>query len=410
MIAAGNDVQIRQQRGIIQGRGHLSHAAAHGIVPAGVFGGGLVALGRAELAHNIAEGKGLAGFQYSVVQLVAGQLQVGIAVAVAGGTGLMFTQGIPEEGIGVQNVRLDVLHGDTDLVAVVGFVNELLGGFQVEAVTVRAGDGLKGLQIHGGVHRLDVEFLVNGFQIHRVRFRGGFHILHFHQEHMQAVSIQNLIVDIVHVETDAGGAHGDDQRLAGSVLVELVCGQLRLGAFQAIGGLGQGAAGILGIGGQSVLDIIGIQIQIGEQGDDVLLGLGSGVNLIPLRLGAGAAVFIGGVDGGLHVQLCIGVLGRQAKLGAGQIDDHILTAIGLVGGLLHGADGFILGHAAHVDISQEHIVQDPVVIGIGGAGHEDGDDHHDQHQCRAAQAQHDGLLVFVVKIQEHIELGRLGRL
>ena len=298
VIAPGRNIQIGQQRGIIQGGSHLGNAALFHIVHSGIFRCHPVAAG---FVQNGAEGKGFTGIQNGTVQRTAGQLQILVPAVVAGSPGLMLSQRVPEQGSVVQNFRRNVFHGDPQNFAVLGFGHQRGCFCQIEFISIGTGDGFEGLKIDGSIYRGNVEFLVNGFQINGIRFCGGFHIRYLHPELMEAVCVQNLFIDIPGIEADTRRAHDNDQGLGGCLLVELVCGQNGLIAFQAVAGLGQCASGILCVSRQGSENIVCIQLQVRQQGD--VLGL--------LRRCQG--------KGCIHccpdIQLRAGVLRRQDQLG-----------------------------------------------------------------------------------------------
>ena len=227
---------------------------------------------------------------------------------------------------------------------------------------------------------------------------------------MQAVGVQHLVIHGLGIEANARGTQGDDQSLGGGFFVKFVRRQLRFFPFQTVAGLGQSAAGVLGVGIQGAADIVRVQVQIGQQSNDVLLGAGSGIGLLLLRLGSRAAVVVGGFHGGFGVQRGFGVLGTQAQLGAGQVDDHVGFAEGLAGGLLHGADGLAFGHAADVDIGEIYVVQNFVVIGVRGAEQENGHHADQQHQYQGACRSQNQLLVFIEEGHGLIQPIGIGRL
>ena len=314
MVGAGDNFQIGKQCAAIQRGGDLTDAAANLIhqIVAGICRGGLVALCGGAFAQSVVEGEGLAGVQHDAVQRLTCQLQIRGAVGVvtvgrAGGA-----QNIPEEHVVVQNFRGDIFHGNADDLAVLRRTDLLLRLHHVEHVAVGAGDGLEGLHIDGGVHGLYADIVVNFLQINGIRFALGLRALRLYGENVHAVGVQNLVEHIIYVEIYAGSSHCDDQRqLRGVFFVKFVRRKIGDVAFQRIGGLGQQTAGGSGVVLQNALDIILLQMQVGQQPDDVVAPEGRLIGFLTLGLGAGSAVGIGGVDGGLCVQLRAGIAGGQ---------------------------------------------------------------------------------------------------
>ena len=221
-------------------------------------------------------------------------------------------QNIPEEHVVVQNFRGDIFHGNADDLAVLRRTDLLLRLHHVEHVAVGAGDGLEGLHIDGGVHGLYADIVVNFLQINGIRFALGLRALRLYGENVHAVGVQNLVEHIIYVEIYAGSSHCDDQRqLRGVFFVKFVRRKIGDVAFQGVGGLGQQTAGGSGVVLQNALDIILLQVQVGQQPDDVVAPEGRLIGFLTLGLGAGSAVGIGGVDGGLYVQLRAGIAGGQ---------------------------------------------------------------------------------------------------
>ena len=415
--AVGN-FHIGHQHAVVQSGTDLADAAAQDpvLLGADLVVGVLIALGGGALAYGIVEGEGLAGVHNGAVDGLTGQGQIGLQVTGVFIGGVVFCQNILVEHFLVEHGGGDEFHGDPDFLAVVGLVHQLLGFFQIEAVAIGAGDDFIILQIHGGIDRLDVEFVVNGLKIHRIRLGHGVQALHGDGETLEAVGVQDLFVNRIHVKVDTGGAQDDDQGLGfGGFGIEVLVFQVRQAALQTIGDLGQGTAGIGGAFVQHIQDVIFFQFQVRQQANDVGFREGIQVSLFPLGLGAGAAIVIGFVDGGFDIQTGLGVGRRQAYLGASQIHHHVQTGIGQAGGVLHGADGFVLGHAAHIYAADDHVVQNGLVIGVGRTEEEDADKQQDQHQCGTAQGQQRDFSILLKKSgglveQGHHLIGKFHRL
>ena len=85
MRRADGDVQIAEQAGGIDGRGHLADAAALGLftlAAGGIDGRGLIALFLGTLTDDAVERELLAGIQDRAVDGLAGQLEIGGTVGV----------------------------------------------------------------------------------------------------------------------------------------------------------------------------------------------------------------------------------------------------------------------------------------------------------------------------------------
>ena len=335
-----------------------------------------------------------AGIEHGVVDGFAGQTQILVAVIVIVSAGLVFAQGVLEKCVIVENFGRDVFHGNSQHFAILGFFHKLFRCFQIKAVTVGTGLGFEILEVDRGVYRLDVKFFVDGLQIDGIRIGDGGYIFHFHQELMEAVGIQNLFIDGICVKTDAGGTHNDYQRLGGSVCVESVSGQYRLIALQTVTGLCQRAAGVLGVGKQFITDVIQIQLQVGQRGNDMLFFQGVLICLFLLCLVSGAAIFKGGIHSSLYIQPCFRFLGGKPDFRTGQVDDHVLLGIGILGCGSQRGDCFAFGHAADVDIRDQNIGENNIRIGIFFfTGEENGNKENDQQQSDAAQTQNNGGLM-----------------
>ena len=156
----------------------------------------------------------------------------------------MLSQSIPEEGIVVQNLRGDILHGNPEHLAMLSSFHHFLCDFQIEFISIGAGHGFKGLEVDGGIHRFDVEFFIDGLQINGIRFADGLHIFHSNLELMETIGIQDLFVDITGIKSHAGCTHDNHQGLRGGVFIELIRSKNRFCTFQTIGGLCKRTAGI----------------------------------------------------------------------------------------------------------------------------------------------------------------------
>ncbi len=264
MGGPGQNLHVREQRGVVEGGGHLADAAAHHVhqLPALVAGSGQVALVGGALTQGIVEGEGLAGVDDYTVESLAGKLQIGGPVAVSGVGGPALSQHIPVELALIEDVRLYGPHGDTDRLAVIGPGHGLRSLLQIEVVAIGAGDnpGIGG--VHTGVYGGDIEFIIDLLQIQGLGLGFVAHIGDLHGEPAVAVGVQNQGVDLVGVDADAGLAHGDDQGLAGGGGVKLVGGKLRPRSLQAVGGLGQGVSGVQEEGVQYLPDILVVQGQV----------------------------------------------------------------------------------------------------------------------------------------------------
>ena len=126
-----------------------------------------------------------------------------------------------------------------------------------------------------------------------------------------------------------------------------------------------------------------------------MLGIhGSIQGLLPLFLGAGAAVVKGIVHQLIHIQLGIGIGGGQVQLNIREMDDHILLGIGAVGGSTDGGAGLRFAHVADVDTGDGNIVEDLTVVGIDGKQvHQSTDDAHQQNSGHGAKADQNDLAV-----------------
>ena len=321
-------------------------------------------------------------------------------------------QNVPEKDIVVQNFRGDIFHGNADNLAVLRRADLLLRLHHVKLVAVGAGDGLEGLHVDGGIHGLYTDFVVNFLQIHGIRFAFGLCALRLHGKDVHAIGVQNLIEQVIYVEIHAGSPHRDDQRqLGGAVFVKFVRRKLGNVAFQGVGGLGQQTAGGSGVVLQNALDIILLQMQVGQQPDDVVAPEGRLVGLLTLGLGAGSAVFIGGVYGGLDIQLCAGVTGGQPQCGIAQRHHHVLLRVGLAGDGTDGSDGVGFTHPAHIHTGNGDVVQNFLAVGVtGDVDDENGDEGENQNQRGGAQGHHHGLLVAVYKGENFIQEGRSAAL
>ena len=122
-------------------------------------------------------------------------------------------------------------------------------------------------------------------------------------------------------------------------------------------------------------------MQVGQQSDDVVAPEGRLVGLLTLGLGAGSAVFIGGVHGGLDIQLRAGVAGGQPQCGIAQRHHHVLLRVGLVGDGADGGDGVGFAHSAHIHTGDGDVVQNFLAVGVAGdVDDENGDEGENQNQ------------------------------
>ena len=399
VVDAEDDLQVSNQGAIVQSGGDLADAAADGIdqLVAGVGGSGLVALLFGTLAQGFVEGEFLTRLQDHAVQGLAGQPQVGVPVLVVGVGGLTGTQHILEQNVVLQNGGGNILHGNAHGGAVLRVIHKLLGLFYVKSVAIDAGNGLEGLHIDRGIHRGDVQLLVNGLHVQRIGGALGGDFLHLHQELGHAVGIQNILENLVNVQTQTGGADGDHQSLAGGGFIEFVHLQNGHFALQGIGRLGQDGAELIGIILQGQVDVLLVQLQIGQQADGVVGAVGSLVGCLPLFLGAGTSVAVGGLDGCFDIQGHAGVGRGQADGLIGKGDDHV-AAVGAGQVLCYGILCLAAGHAAHVDAGDGHVVQDLAVIGVGSAADKDsGDGTDNQNQYQSAGPHQNHLLILAEK-------------
>ena len=360
-----HNLHICQKSTVIQGRGALADAAAKGIcqVLAGIGGGLLVALFLGPLPQSLVVGEGFAGLQDHSVQGFAHNAQIGIPVFVGGMGGFTRAKHIPEKKA-FRLRRGDVRHGDTQGVTILAVGQKCLRVFQIKAVAIGARHDLVGIGVNSCVHGGNIQFVINGVQIQRSRFRVFRHIAHFHQEHIHAVRVQNLCVQLLNIQTEAGGSQGQHQSLAGSVFIKALRAQIGLFSFQGIAGLGELAGIFPGVLAQGLGDVVFIQLQIGEKADGVIAG--EGCLIIPLLfcLGAGTAVGKSRAHGGSHIQLGACLLGGEGQGFLGELNHHVLLCKGAGCGPFYGADGLAAGHAAYVDTGDHHIVQNPVAIGV----------------------------------------------
>ena len=312
--------------------------------------------------------------------------------------GLPGAQNILEQRRFVQNIRLNVFHGNTDFFSEFRFVHQFFRFFQIELIAVGAGLDFGSGWIDGGIYRSNIEFLVDGFQIDGIRLRQFLNGLYRHQKLVVSIGLQNLLKHRLRIKPDTRGTHGDHQSLTGGFFIKFIRRKLRLFTLQAIFGLGQGTPGISRIAFQHAADVFFIHIHIVCKVDDIGLDFGSGIGLLLFLGGAGSAIGISGGHRFFHIQSRFGVLSGQFYLYTRQVYYHGLCAVGLIGDGFHCGDGFVFGHAAHGDISEKHIVQNFPVVGIRGAGQKNPHHANNQNQRHGAQTCQNVFLVLGAKI------------
>ncbi len=401
MGRALNDLEIRQQAGIVDRRGHLAHAAADlglGGAAGDVGRGGLVALALGALAHGAVEGEGVAGQQNGAVDGLAGQNQIGGAVFDVGVGRIHVGQHVAEE-LGLEEFLGDLgrnlLQADGELLALLG-LGELLGnGLFVEAIAQNLVGDLKGHLVIGGVLRLGAVVGVELFHVHRVRGLGGIGLPG--SKVRRGIGVHQRVEDGLGVERALGGAHGDHDILH---VLGLRRGRLlALAVFLVAGGLDRFGLGLGGDGGLLEGDVLFLDqivrrlAQAGlVHGEEVgrvdavfgIFGLGLGLGLV--KDAALAAVVVGGLDRGFQIHLNVALLRRDGQrkglvlfrvaggLRGRDGEDHIVFLVLAADGR-DGLQRLLLGHAPDVHAPCVNVGIDQPVVFIAVVKQHAGDDH-----------------------------------
>ena len=387
MAAAGDDLQIGQKRSVVEGGGHLADAAAY--LRGGGAGaegtGGLVTPLLGAFTQNFVVVEGVTGHQHIIVDSFAGQLQVGVAVVVIGVGSLHSSQLIPEElllQILAQDLGNDILHRNLQSLTVGCFAQKLLGSLQIEGIAVDLHGHLKGIHVHRGIHSFGVEHIVDLCQIQDLRRQ--LLIGHFSLDlkYVHAVGIQHIVVDILDIHVPTGTAGLQNQDLGLRFFVEFIAVQFGHIALQLPGGFFKDAVEASAVFIQNLTNVVGVQIQIGEQSNGVVACERISLSLFVLLLGAGTAIVVSCLHGSSYIQLGTGILGREFQNGIGKIYDHVFHGIGHVGSPVDGSGGFLGSHAAHIDAGYGHIVQNQsvILVGIQEHDHAQNDGCYQQHR------------------------------
>ena len=174
MRLALHGLEIRQQDGVVDGRGDLTDAAAQlrlGFSAVNVGDGLLVALLLGALANDLVERENLAGHNNCAVNGLAGQLQVGGTVPNRSMVGVGLAQNVLEQplaqGVGVR-LRLKRRHPNAHLVAGLRSGQCLGQLVLIEAIAILAIGNLSGLGVHRRLHGVLAVPLPELVHVHRL--------------------------------------------------------------------------------------------------------------------------------------------------------------------------------------------------------------------------------------------------
>ena len=208
-------------------------------------------------------------------------------------------------------------------------------------------------------------------------------------ENVGVIGLQDLFVEHFHIQTVFGGAHGNVQGLVNRFGVDLLPIHVEVGAsaFQTVAGLRQGAAVFAAQFIHLFLNVILIQIQVGNDGNGVDGGKALVLCGLPLSTAAGAAVIVGGFHNGIDIQLGTGIGRGELDHSVVDLNGHIQLGEGVDSSLVKHLLGRFRGLAAQIHTCGIHIVEDQTVV--LRLGEQDihracgGEDHHrkDAAQC-----------------------------
>ena len=372
-------LQVQEQGAVVDGRGHLAHAAAQ-LGLAGAAGdedrGREITLGGGPLADDIIEGENLAGVENRAVDGLAGQIQVVGSVGVDGVFRGHLVEGCAEHLAGeiqLGDLGLDVLHLNDHGAAGLGGGQLLLGGLQVEAVARDLlGNGV-GLLVIFGILHLGAVLLIVRRQIHQ--FTGGLLVVPGQGREVGVhKGVVHGLVEPFGIQLAVGVADLDRDGPGGLIDIDLRGGE--------------GGLHLLGQLVDAVADVVGVQVQHRLQVDVALVAAAAEVVEHRGEGVAAAAVGHGLGDGLVGVQRHVGLVRRKGQGAVRQLDVQRGRGVGRGHGVGHGGHGFLTGHAADVDPGHKDVGVD----GVAALEHQavaEEDDNGQQHQRAADNGGHD---------------------
>ena len=365
------------QDGVVNGRGGLANAAAHLVHrgAAGVHRRGQIALGGSAAAGGVVVGEDLSGHKDHAVAGLGRELYVVLAVGRAADVGGTAAQQIPEQ-LGLQAllglIGLGQGERDGDGLALGRRLIGRLGLFHVKVYAYHMVRGLIGLGVHGGIHRLGVQFFIHGLKIRLpgALFVGGEgHRLRLYRFAPQLLadlvgqSLFDLLLRLLPVNGHTGNALGDLQGIA----------------LHHIGGLGDAAAGqLIGLVQQRIQLFFSALAPVQHQIHVLLHSHQAAQISAALKQEVAPAGFPRLPDAVIRLQ----AEGTAADAAApGAVLHRQGDALGLGHALLQGGLCLLLGHSAHGHAAHMDALHDSLGAAHPGTQAHIGADHH--NRCRS---------------------------